>query len=53
MFRGIIVIMIRQSIVALNSTPIDLTRSGVLDRPMALSIQNIMTTGYAYLGMRM
>jgi len=42
--------MIRQSIVALNSTPIDLTRSGVLDRPMALSIQNIMTTGYAYLG---
>lgn len=42
--------MIRQSIVSLNSTPIDLTRSGVLDRPMALSIQNIMTTGYAYLG---
>lgn len=42
--------MIRQSIILLNSTPLDLTRSGVLDRPMVLSIQNIMTTGYAYLG---
>ena len=42
--------MIRQSIILLNSTPLDLTRSGVLDRPMVLSIQNIMSSGYAYLG---
>ena len=42
--------MIRQSIISLNSTPVDLTYTGMLDRPLALSIQNIMTTGYAYLG---
>ena len=42
--------MIKQSIQALNSTPIDLTYTGPFDRPCALSIQNIMSSGYAYLG---
>jgi hypothetical protein len=42
--------MIRQQIIALNSTPIDLTLSGVIDPAIAMSIQNIMTTGFAYLG---
>ena len=42
--------MIRQSIIPLSGTPIDLTYTGFLDRPMALSIQNIMDSGYAYLG---
>lgn len=42
--------MIRQEIVALNSTPIDLTVTGVIDPQTAVSIQNIMTTGFAYLG---
>ena len=42
--------MIRQEIVALNSTPVDLSVSGVIDPLTVMSIQNIMTTGYAYLG---
>lgn len=42
--------MIRQQIIALNATPIDLTISGVIDPAIVMSIQNIMTTGFAYLG---
>jgi hypothetical protein len=42
--------MIRQEIIALNTTPIDLTISGIIDPAIVLSIQNIMSTGYAYLG---
>jgi hypothetical protein len=42
--------MIRQEIVLLNGTPIDLTISGVIDPLTVISIQNIMSTGYAYLG---
>lgn len=42
--------MIKQEIKLLNSTPIDVTYTGPFDRPSVLSIQNIMTTGYAYLG---
>ena len=42
--------MIRQEIIALNSTPVDLTVSGIIDPQTAMSIQNIMTSGYAYLG---
>jgi hypothetical protein len=42
--------MIRQQIIALNSTPVDLTVTGVIDPQTAVSIQNIMTTGFAYLG---
>jgi hypothetical protein len=42
--------MIRQEIVELTDTPIDLTVSGVIDPLLVISIQNIMTTGYAYLG---
>jgi hypothetical protein len=42
--------MIRQSIISLDSNPIDLTYTGLLDRPSVLSIQNIVASGYAYLG---
>ena len=42
--------MIRQEIVELTDTPIDLTVSGVIDPLLVMSIQNIMPTGYAYLG---
>jgi hypothetical protein len=42
--------MIRQQIVALNSTPVDLTVSGVIDPQTAMSVQNIMSSGFAYLG---
>jgi hypothetical protein len=42
--------MIRQQIIALNGTPIDLSISGVIDPLTVMSIQNIMTAGYAYLG---
>jgi hypothetical protein len=42
--------VIRQEIIALNSTPVDLTLSGSIDPCLAVSIQNIMTTGFAYLG---
>lgn len=42
--------MIRQEIIALNSTPIDLTLTGVIDPQTSLSIQNIMSSGFAYLG---
>lgn len=42
--------MIRQQIIELSSTPIDVTYSGIGDRLTVLSIQNIMTDGYAYLG---
>jgi hypothetical protein len=42
--------MIRQSIISLDSNPIDLTYTGPLDRPSVLSIQNIVASGYAYLG---
>jgi hypothetical protein len=42
--------MIKQKIQLLNSTPIDLTYSGLVDPHCVLSIQNIMNSGYAYLG---
>lgn len=42
--------MIRHEVVALNSTPLDLTINGVIDPLIVLSIQNIMSSGYAYLG---
>lgn len=42
--------MIRQQIIALNSTPIDLTISGAIDPQTAMSVQNIMSSGFAYLG---
>jgi len=42
--------MIRQEIISLNSTPVNLTISGVIDPAIVMSIQNIMSTGYAYLG---
>ena len=42
--------MIRQRIQALNGTPLDLTYTGAVDPLSVLSIQNIMTSGYAYLG---
>lgn len=42
--------MIRQQIIELSGTPIDVTYSGVNDRLTVLSIQNIMSSGYAYLG---
>lgn len=42
--------MIRQEIISLNSTPVDLTVSGVIDPAIVISIQNIMTSGFAYLG---
>jgi len=42
--------MIRQEIISLNSTPVDLTTSGNIDPAIVMSIQNIMTEGFAYLG---
>lgn len=42
--------MIKTQIIALSSTPIDLTYSGAIDPSVSLSIQNIMESGYAYLG---
>lgn len=42
--------MIKQRIQALNGTPVDLTYTGVIDPLTVLSIQNIMDSGYAYLG---
>lgn len=42
--------MLRTRIVNLSATPEDLTYSGEVDPPIALSIQNIMTSGYAYIG---
>ena len=42
--------MIKQKIQALNSTPVDLTYTGVIDPLTVLSVQNIMDSGYAYLG---
>lgn len=42
--------MIRQQIIELSATPVDVTYSGPFDRLNVLSIQNIMSTGYAYLG---
>lgn len=42
--------MIKQKIQALNGTPVDLTYTGVIDPLTVLSVQNIMDSGYAYLG---
>ena len=42
--------MIKQKIQALNGTPVDLTYTGVIDPLTVLSVQNIMESGYAYLG---
>jgi hypothetical protein len=42
--------MIKQRIQALNGTPVDLTYTGVIDPLTVLSVQNIMESGYAYLG---
>lgn len=42
--------MLRHRIVALNSTPVLMTTHEPVDRLNVLSIQNIMNTGYAYLG---
>jgi hypothetical protein len=42
--------MIKQRIQALNGTPVDLTYTGVIDPLTVLSVQNIMDSGYAYLG---
>ena len=42
--------MIRQEIIELSATPIDLSIQGVIDPLTVMSIQNIMPTGYAYLG---
>lgn len=42
--------MIRQEVIELTSTPVDLAVSGLIDPAIVLSIQNIMDSGYAYLG---
>jgi hypothetical protein len=42
--------MIKQEIIALNGTPQDITYTGIIDPWCVLSIQNIMSSGYAYLG---
>lgn len=42
--------MLRQRIVLLNSTPQLMTTHEPVDRLNVLSIQNIMSTGFAYLG---
>jgi hypothetical protein len=42
--------MIRQEIIPLNSTPVNLSVSGVIDPLTVLSVQNVSSSGYAYLG---
>lgn len=42
--------MINQKIQALNSTPVDLTYTGSVDPLTVMSVQNIMQSGFAYLG---
>lgn len=42
--------MIKHVIKELNSVPLDLTYTGPVDPWSCLSIQNIATSGYAYLG---
>lgn len=42
--------MIQHKIQLLTSTPLDLTYTGPIDPWSCLSIQNIMSSGYAYLG---
>lgn len=42
--------MIKTRNIELSSTPTNLTYTGVVDPPVALSIQNIMSSGFAYLG---
>lgn len=42
--------MIRQEIIGLSSTPVDLSVAGIIDPLTVMSIQNVMVTGYAYLG---
>jgi hypothetical protein len=42
--------MIKQKIQALNGTPVDLTYTGIIDPLTVLSVQNIMDSGYVYLG---
>jgi hypothetical protein len=42
--------MIKQKIQSLNNTPVDLTYTGLIDPHSVLSIQNIVSSGYAYLG---
>lgn len=42
--------MIKTKNIELSSTPINLTYTGAIDPPIALSIQNVMTSGFAYLG---
>ncbi len=42
--------MIKHRIIALTTTPTDLTWNGVIDPLSVISVQNIAATGYAYLG---
>jgi hypothetical protein len=42
--------MIKQKIQPLSSTPVELSYTGLIDPHAVLSIQNIMSSGYAYLG---
>lgn len=42
--------MINQKIQALNSIPVDLTYTGSVDPLTVMSVQNIMQSGFAYLG---
>lgn len=42
--------MIKQTILELSSTAVNLTSSSPVDPLVLLSIQNVMDTGYAYLG---
>lgn len=42
--------MLRHRIVELTSTPVLMTTHEPVDRLNVLSIQNVMTTGFAYLG---
>lgn len=41
---------IKHRIVSLSEAPLDLTTNNVIDPFISMSIQNIMTTGYAYIG---
>lgn len=42
--------MIRQRIITLSGTPQELTYEGTIDPLSVLSIQNTMSSGYAYIG---
>ena len=42
--------MIKHRVQLLTSTPVELSQTAVIDPPVSISVQNIMNSGYAYIG---